>query len=635
MPFNGLSQRPIKLTVAALGGQGGGVLASWLVGIAESEGYLAQTTSVPGVAQRTGATIYYLEFFPQAIAARAGRDPVMALMPASGDVDCVLASELAEAARAIQRGLVTRDRTTLIASSHRSYAISEKSAMGDGTADAKQLLELVRTQAKHAVVFDMDAVAEQHHSVISSVMLGALGGSGVLPFRKAAFEAAIKKAGIAVSTNLAAFEDAFQRAERGGDEAADADAAVGSARAGSVGAGLADGGRVGVAALGARGGVGSVDAGGAGKRGDLSEVPEKARSPSLQPLLDRVRRLPESVQKVVFEGVRRAIDYQDPEYAALYLDRVERVAALDGRWVGAPRADAGASGRPGARSGAAVGPGTAVGPGAAVGPAAAAAGSPSAARDGVGTGAAYRPGAAAGSSGAASDGVGGGAWALTEATARGLALWMTFEDTIRVADLKTRAARFVRVRDDIRAEPGQLFGITEFMKPRVQEIAGTLPVGIGRWLLRSPRVSQWLSRWTRGKRVRTGTFSGFLLLHTLGGLKRWRRRTLRFQEENTRIEQWLGHIERLAGTQYALAVELARAQRLVKGYGDTHERGWRNFSSLLERIDDLAPRPDGAAVFARLHAAALEDEEGKALARELAEISSVAVVNAALERARA
>ena len=212
------SERPIKLTIAALGGQGGGVLANWLIGIAESEGYLAQTTSVPGVAQRTGATIYYLEFFPQAAAAAAGHDPIMALMPVAGDVDCVLASELAEAARAIQRGLVTRDKTTVIASTHRSYAISERSALGDGTANEKELLELVRGQARRAVLFDMDAVAEHHHSVISSVMLGALGGSGVLPFRKAAFEAVIKKGGIAVDTNLAAFEDAYQRAERGGDE---------------------------------------------------------------------------------------------------------------------------------------------------------------------------------------------------------------------------------------------------------------------------------------------------------------------------------------------------------------------------------------------------------------------------------
>jgi indolepyruvate ferredoxin oxidoreductase beta subunit len=73
----------------------------------------------------------------------------------------------------------------------------------------------------------------------------------------------------------------------------------------------------------------------------------------------------------------------------------------------------------------------------------------------------------------------------------------------------------------------------------------------------------------------------------------------------------------------------------VKGYGETHERGWRNFSALVEKVDELAVRPDGAAVFARLVTAALADEEGKALARELAELSSLAVVKVALERARA
>src|SRR5262249_13158607 len=160
----------------------------------------------------------------------------------------------------------------------------------------------------------------------------------------------------------------------------------------------------------------------------------------------------------------------------------------------------------------------------------------------------------------------------------------TFEDTIRVADLKTRPTRFARVRDEIRADPGQLFGITEFMKPRVQEIAGTLPAGIGRWVLRSPGASRWRGRWTGGKQIRTGTVTGFLMLHTLGGLKRWRRGTLRYQEENARIEQWLARIESLAATNYALAVELAKAQRLVKGYGETHERGWRNFSALVERL---------------------------------------------------
>jgi indolepyruvate ferredoxin oxidoreductase, beta subunit len=140
-----MTTRTIKMTIAALGGQGGGVLTDWLIAIAEANDYIVQSTSVPGVAQRTGATLYYLEFFPRDEAKHHGGEPVMALMPVAGDVDCVVASELAEAGRAIARGLVSPERTTLISSTHRSYAIGEKSAMGRGVTDWQQLLELVRT----------------------------------------------------------------------------------------------------------------------------------------------------------------------------------------------------------------------------------------------------------------------------------------------------------------------------------------------------------------------------------------------------------------------------------------------------------------------------------------------------------
>ena len=130
----------IKIAILAMGGEGGGVLADWIVDLGENNGYIAQTTSVPGVAQRTGATIYYVELYPQAQAEADGASPVLALMPLPGDVDVVLASELMEAGRAVQRGLVTPDRTSLIASTHRVYSIAEKSALGDGRVDSGQLL---------------------------------------------------------------------------------------------------------------------------------------------------------------------------------------------------------------------------------------------------------------------------------------------------------------------------------------------------------------------------------------------------------------------------------------------------------------------------------------------------------------
>src|SRR5512133_2016451 len=138
------AHEPIKIAILAMGGEGGGVLADWLVDLGEANGWLAQTTSVPGVAQRTGATIYYVELYPGGDAERDGADPVLALMPLPGDVDVVLASELMECGRAVQRGLVTADRTTLIASTHRVYSITEKTALGDGRADSGNLLAHAR-----------------------------------------------------------------------------------------------------------------------------------------------------------------------------------------------------------------------------------------------------------------------------------------------------------------------------------------------------------------------------------------------------------------------------------------------------------------------------------------------------------
>jgi indolepyruvate ferredoxin oxidoreductase beta subunit len=87
-----MTQQPIKIAIMAMGGEGGGVLADWIVDLAEANGFVAQTTSVPGVAQRTGATIYYVELYPRAQAEADGGQPVLALMPLPGDVDVVLAS---------------------------------------------------------------------------------------------------------------------------------------------------------------------------------------------------------------------------------------------------------------------------------------------------------------------------------------------------------------------------------------------------------------------------------------------------------------------------------------------------------------------------------------------------------------
>src|SRR6266481_5475336 len=203
------TRRPLSIAVMAMGGQGGGVLVDWIVALAEGQGWLAQSTSVPGVAQRTGATIYYVEAIESD---GSGRRPVLSLMPVPGEVDIVIGAELMEAGRAMQRGLVSPDRTTFIASSHRAYAVSEKVVPGDGAGDPAKVYEAARAASKQFIAFDMAAIAEETESVISAALFGALAGSGALPFPREAYEAAIRDAGLGVEASLRAFGRAHDAA---------------------------------------------------------------------------------------------------------------------------------------------------------------------------------------------------------------------------------------------------------------------------------------------------------------------------------------------------------------------------------------------------------------------------------------
>ena len=498
------TERPLSIAIAALGGQGGGVLADWLIEIAERYGWRVQLTSVPGVAQRTGTTVYYLETCPES--AREA-EPILALMPVPGDVDVVVAAELMEAGRAVVRGLVTPDRTTLVASSHRVYGITERSALGDGIADSNAVLSALRSEARRLVCFDMEAIASDTGSVISSVLLGALAASGALPFPRDLYEQAIRKGGVAVAANLAGFSAGFEQALK----------------------------RAPVPGVLAPGPAPKSEA---GRRLDT-----KIRTS-----------FPAHLHGLIVEGVRRLMDYQDDAYADFYLTRLTEALEWD----------------------------TAAG--------------------GIAQG-----------------------FALTAAVARHLALWMSYEDTIRVADLKTRRLRFARFRGEVRAAPDQIVYVTEYMHPRFQEFCETLPAVVGRRLARSATAARAMAPlFRRGRHLNTAKLSGFIALYALAALRRWRRGTLRYRTEQERIDAWLERIRERVADDYELAVEIAECQRLVKGYGDTHERGWRNFTHIMRYIDAGSTQGEIAARVRRLRAAALADEDGRELDSALKEFAAAA-----------
>ena len=490
-------ERPIAIAVLAMGGQGGGVLTDWIVATAEEAGWAAQSTSVPGVAQRTGATIYYIETLPP----RDGRTPVLSLTPTPGDVDVVLAAEFMEAGRSMLRGLVTPDRTTLIASTHRSFAVSEKEKPGNGIADSGNVVDATGVAARRAILFDMQALAERNGSVISAALFGALAGSGTLPFARETFEAAIRAGGKGVEPSLKAFAAAYERAGA-------PSAAVETAPAAAVPA-----------------------------------IPRTVGLPALDALLARLDAFPAPTRPMLFAGLKRLTDYQDAAYAGEYLDRMAVWLALDERLGGSAKG-----------------------------------------------------------------------FGLTETAAKYLAVAMAYDDVIRVADLKTRASRFARIDRSVGRKSDQILYMTEFMHPRMEEVAGTLPARLGHWIEARPALFRQLDRLVNhGRRVRTGTVLWFLSLYLVSGLKRFRRGLLRHERETAHLEGWLAMATRIAEADYDLGVEVLACRRLVKGYSDTHARGNAKFDRVVAEAPGLVGRPDGAAWLRRLRTAALADEEGVAL----------------------
>ncbi|PHM45029.1 indolepyruvate oxidoreductase subunit B [Xenorhabdus mauleonii] len=513
----------IKIAILAMGGEGGGVLADWIVNLAEAHGYFAQTTSVPGVAQRTGATVYYVELFPGADNPETAV-PVLALMPTAGDVDIVLASELMEAGRAVQRGLVTPDRTTLITSTHRVFSMKEKSAMGDGRVDSNVLIQQCRQAARHFVHFDMASVAEKSGSVISAVLFGALCGIGILPFNRTQFEETIIKGGVGIKPSLTAFGLGLGRVQSEDGIAASTSAFHTPNTDGDIQENTPDPHH------------------GHSDRGLSHDGPTDQHE--VKSLLQHIQQqMPPYLHDIAQKGIRRLIDYQDPAYARLYLERLQ---ALIGR-AGKPDHNHSRSKK------------------------------------------------------------------LLCETARHLALWMAYEDTIRVADLKIRASRFERISRDVAAGSDQLIEIKEFLHPRIEEICDTLPVSVARWLSDSHFVKRILEKWlSRGHVITTSSIGGYLLLYTLASWRRMRRHTLRFQQETERIEKWLQRIGTTAAHEPALALEIVHCQRLIKGYGDTYTRGMNNFQTLMQIIDRHLPHLSPTSL-RLLREAALADEHGDQL----------------------
>jgi indolepyruvate ferredoxin oxidoreductase beta subunit len=200
---------------------------------------------------------------------------------------------------------------------------------------------------------------------------------------------------------------------------------------------------------------------------------------------------------------------------------------------------------------------------------------------------------------------------LTRTAAKYIAVAMTYDDVYRVADLKTRGSRFNRLHKEIAATSDQLVYTTEFMHPRMEEVTGSLPIALGKYIEERRFLFKALDRIVnRGRRVKSSDVTGFLMLYLLGGLKRFRRATLRHRNEMKHRDAWLARVRAAAPKNYALAIELLACRRLVKGYSDTHARGMSKFDRVMAAATLLDGRSDAADWVRLLREAALKDEDG-------------------------
>jgi indolepyruvate ferredoxin oxidoreductase beta subunit len=456
--------RPVNVLICALGGEGGGVLAEWLYSAAVRAGHAAQSTSIPGVAQRTGATTYYVEVWPQHASTHPGRRPVFSLNPTPGAIDLLVSSELLETVRQVGAGMVSPDRTQVISSTARALTVAEKMQTTDGRADTARLVATLQRHARAAELLDLARLAQQAGTAISAVLFGAIAASGVLPFAREVYEQTIRASGKGVEPSLRGFALAYDAVTQRRAQQAVVEAAL-----------------------------------------------QPAPAPDLRVL-----------------GRARVASYQDEAYARLYDERLDRFTDP----------------------------------------------------------------------------------AIRTELSRWVALWMAFDDIVRVAALKLADSRQERVRREAGAGDDEVLKVFDHFKPGVPEFAALLPGGLATrlqaWDRR--RIAAGRDPWALPLKVGTHTVLGTLALRFVAALKGQRRRGSRFALEQALIERWLAAVARGAAISPELGLELAKCGRMIKGYGSTNERGKEN---LLHIIEHLAAGPVTAVRAAR--EAALADDAGLAL----------------------
>ena len=212
--------------------------------------------------------------------------------------------------------------------------------------------------------------------------------------------------------------------------------------------------------------------------------------------------------------------------------------------------------------------------------------------------------------------------AMVGEIARLMALRMSYEDPIRIAQLKL--AEF-----EVGGGQPQARSNDDIAKFRVDELIGALPAIVADPVL---DVLEWVG-WTHmpvSIRFSAKNRWGIRRLKAEAGLRRWRRLSVRYAKERVWVERWLHMIDRSLTKQPKSASAIVQTADMVRGYGDVYRQGLADWHLIIDGLakptfDGALALPDLAGAIKEARTAALPDPRQAALRRKIAAIKERAL----------
>jgi hypothetical protein len=212
--------------------------------------------------------------------------------------------------------------------------------------------------------------------------------------------------------------------------------------------------------------------------------------------------------------------------------------------------------------------------------------------------------------------------AMLAEIARLMAMRMSYEDPIRIAQLKL---------GEIEAGTGgpPVQPVDDIGKFRIDELIDALPAAVAEPVL---DALDWVGWAHKPVRIRFSTKSrwGIRRLRIEAALRRWRRFSVRYAKERAWVERWLHMISRSLDKQPGAASAIVQTATMIRGYGDGYRQGLADWHAIIDGLakptfDGVLPLADLAAAVAEARAAAVPDPRQAALKRTIAEIRARAL----------